>query len=1113
MKVIEQQLKSFLQQPYSTSQNFLQNVIFPVFGKKNFTSSGNLDVLSKHPELRPKADASGILKLHNVGQLFVDGSELDIFDITLDYKKQLQRNRVEIQQIIRSIISTFSGAFILFHYQSGARWEWRFTFCHKGDSADQSTDAKRYTFLLGPGQSCRTAAENFVKIHEKIEREGEFEMDDIINAFDVEALSKEFFDKYKRHYERFCQYVYDNRQDETLFGPFFATCPDKIIRDYVKKLLGRLVFLQFLQKKRWLGGHSSQWNDGDPDFLQHLFANATEEQKADFLDAVLEPLFQKALDANRAATNQDFDTGVEGFRNCKIPYLNGGLFGKDNGIDDANSDFPAEYFENLFNFFSQYNFTIDENDPNDAEVGIDPEMLGRIFENLLEDNKDKGAFYTPKPIVQYMCKESLIAYLQNGCKTERARQAARKFVETHDTEPLQQLHMETADGKMLEDSVLDFFDEMLRKVKVCDPAIGSGAFPMGMLRELYDCRSAIDGFDKATSAEIKKDIIQNNIYGVDIEKGAVDIARLRFWLTLILDEEDPKALPNLDFKIMQGNSLLESFYGVDLSNIAVGKQKATKSLKVNARTMQSSIFFHDEQEAMKEIQQSIRRYYCTDSRSAKQMLYAKIEYATRQYIYHLTEGRPDLQAEVENLPLCNDQFFLWHTFFADVFEQGGFDVVIGNPPYIQLQADGGLLGKLYQDQGFETFASTGDIYCLFYELGHKLLKTNGHLCYITSNKWMRTGYGEKLRNFLSSKTNPLIVLDFGGVQIFETANIDTVIVEYAVAENSNSTKALSMTLENAKEYKDLYSFFSSHCTIMSFQTSNSWIIKEKQFQDIKSHVENQGKPLCLWEIEIDYGIKTGFNDAFYVSTEQRNIILNGCVSEEERKMTKSLIRPMLRGKDIKPYCYNWADIWLIGTFPAKKFDIKQYPSVEQYLLSFGKERLEQTGKKYLIEGEIIKARKKTSNDWFETSDSIKYWESFDKPKIIYPNMTKFLPFVYDEEGIWTNQKCFILTGKHLAYLTAFFNSKLFKYCFSDNFPTLGEDRRELSKIFFEKIPVKDVSDEEDSIFRNKVLEIQKLKKLDPQPDTSALEAEIDRLIYQLYGLTEEEIKIVEGQSN
>lgn len=1091
---IEQRLKEALQQPFVSAQRFLEDIIFPVFGDDNFESAGNLNVLKIRHDLQPKANASGITSIRKVGDLLIDGSELGIFDITLDYKKQLQRNRVEVQQIIRTIISTHSGAFIIFHYQSGARWEWRFTFCHKGASNADSTNAKRYTYLLGPGQSCRTAAENFMKLHDKIENEGEFEMDDIIRAFDVEALSKEFFTKYKAHYERFCLFVYDHRHDSSLFGSFFATCEDKIIRDYVKKLLGRLVFLQFLQKKRWLGGKSCQWNDGDTDFLQHLFANASPEQKKDFLDAVLEPLFQNALDTNRAAINQDFDTGVEGFRCCKIPYLNGGLFSTDKEIDEANSDFPPEYFQELFDFFYQYNFTIDENDPNDAEVGIDPEMLGRIFENLLEDNKDKGAFYTPKPIVQYMCRESLIAYLQNGCKSDRARQAARDFVETHDAEPLRQLRMEKPDGTILPDSVLDFFDAMLRKVKICDPAIGSGAFPMGMLRELYDCRSAIEGFDRATAAEIKKDIIQNNIYGVDIEKGAVDIARLRFWLTLILDEEDPKALPNLDFKIMQGNSLLESFHGLDLSAIAVGKQKVTKGMKVNARTLQGSFFFKDEQEAMKEIQQCIRRYYSTESHSAKQMLYAKIENAIRQYLYYRTEGRPDLQAEVETLPLCNDQFFLWHTFFADVFEQGGFDIVIGNPPYIQLQADGGFLGKLYKDVGFETFNSMGDIYCLFYEHGVNLLRERGILCYITSNNWMRAGYGESLREFFTSKCNPLLLVNFVDLQIFDTAIVETNVLLLQHDENKRQTRSVMLS-----NIDNLGIDVRNHCSIMSFDGSSSWVVLSKEEITIRNKFQAKGTLLSNWDISITNGIKTGYNDAFVISTDQRNLILANCKTEEERKKTELLIQPTLRGRDIKRYGSQWSGLWLIHTHNGKRgslssIDINEYPAVKAYLDTHW-DKISKRGDKGVTPYNLRNCA---------------YIDDLQQPKVAWIELSDTPKFTLTTHEIPLNT-VFFFVGKDIHYLLGLLNSRAIYWYFTKMLGcTSGMGTNRWLKFTMEQLPIPKATTAQQRPIISLVNDILSIKKTNFKADTSALESEIDRLVYELYGLTEDEIKIVEG---
>jgi len=285
--------------------------------------------------------------------------------------------------------------------------------------------------------------------------------------------------------------------------------------------------------------------------------------------------------------------------------------------------------------------------------------------------------------------------------------------------------------------------------------------------------------------------------------------------------------------------------------------------------------------------------------------------------------------------------------------------------------------------------------------------------------------------------------------------------------------------------------------ICDFSHSDSWTILSPIEQSIKRKIEKVGTPLKDWDIQINYGIKTGFNEAFIISTEKREEILANCQTEDERKKTAELIRPILRGRDIKRYGYEWAELSLIAIFPSRHYNIDEYPAIKQYLLSFGIERLEQTGKTHLVNGEKVKARKRTSNKWFETQDSISYWEDFSKPKIIYPNMTKYMPFVFDNEMYLTNQKCFIITGKYVAYLTAFFNSSLFKYCFRDSFPELQGGTRELSKIFFDKIPVYEVSDAQNLQFQNAVEDIQK-------EYTKQKAQRIDSMLFDLYNLSSEE---------
>ena len=964
------------------------------------------------------------------------------------HKKVGLRNLVK--QFVNPTWGEFDAAIVVFNDTK----EWRLSFVC--DIKDVKTTPKRYTFVFGEHDNFyRTAIDRFLTI-----QNSESTFENIRKAFSVEALSDDFFDSYREQYADFVQYITGKRyfkegnkwvereigkpnfQYTTTFG-----CDDKLVRDYIKKMFGRIVFLYFLQRKGWL--------NGDRQYMHNLFYNST--KKDNFLDGVLEPLFFEVLNTDKQYRS---DQAKELPGSDNIPYLNGGLFACDE-IDELDCVFPEEYFKNLFDFLDSYNFTIDENDVDDAEIGIDPEMLGRIFENLLEDNKDKGAFYTPKEIVNYMCRESLIAYLQNGLP-ERSHELIRNFVEN-------------CDASQLNEEQSKYLRKKLQEVKICDPAIGSGAFPMGLVNILSRLYIAMKA-DTDTS-KMKRHIIENNIYGVDIEKGAVDIARLRFWLAMIVEEKEPMPLPNLHFKIMQGNSLLESINGIDLSDLT--KTKATRNL------------FDSSDEERENLKTALSQYYNTSNHTERDRLFNGIINNVRRQIY---AKDPNLNQTGLD-PSTNDKFFLLHTWFADVFDKGGFDIVIGNPPYIQLQNNQGELAKLYENCKFSTFARTGDIYCLFYERGYQILKEGGHLCFITSNKWMRAAYGEKTREFFAKNTNPKLLIDFGGVKVFESATVDTNVLLFAKGKNEKSTICAVLNKQNKDSVKNLSDFVQQNASQIGFTNSDNWIILTPIELSIKRKIEAVGTPLSDWDIQINYGIKTGFNDAFIISTDKRDEILSACADDAERERTAELIRPILRGRDIKRYGYDWANLWLIATFPSKKYDIEEYPAVKSYLLSFGIERLEQSGKTHIINGETIKSRKKTNNKWFETQDSISYWDDFSSPKIMYPNMTKYMPFYYDENSFFQNDKSFMITGKHISYLVAFLNSSLFKYCFRDCFPELLGGTRELRKIFFDKIPVLPVSDEINEMIRTQVNSIQK--------DFSISKAiEIDNIIFNIYGLSE-----------
>lgn len=648
-----------------------------------------------------------------------DNYELGFFYYEMEDGSVLHR-KVGLRNLIRPYLGYgFDAALAVFN--DGTNWRLSL-IC---DLKEDATSTKRFTYVFGDEKAFyKTPILRFESLRTKAN-----EFLEIKKAFSVEALSDDFFDEYRKQYAEFVKFLTGkeyvkkgNKWVEQETGEpdaqYFTSFKedDKLVRDYIKKMMGRIVFLYFLQSKGWLAGNLHYMHD--------LFYDASDKVKGDFLDKVLEPMFFGLLNTrpeDRSSAPLVNGVGVKYIPNAdEIPYLNGGLFQQEK-IDEVDSCFPAGMFQSLFDFFDSYNFTIDENDPNDAEVGVDPEMLGKIFENLLEDNKDKGAFYTPKEIVRYMCQESLTAYLQTGIDDAEVKEHIANFVKTNDVEELGGASSELAMS----------IDRELIDVKICDPAIGSGAFPMGLLRELYACRKSIEIFEEDNAADIKRHIIQNNIYGVDIEKGAVDIARLRFWLALIIDEKEPMPLPNLDFKIMQGNSLLESYKGVDL-DVTSKKLKTGKDTKKTRGVL--SLGF-EETDVQKTIQDLVKSYFSITDHTLRAQRRQQIDKYVKDYIKVCAEGNHEVQDAVDELEIPNDQFFLWHTYFADVFEQGGFDIVIGNPPYNEVRDLDKELQESYKKSLFYAQARGGrlNLFQFFYPLALYILKSYGICSFITQN--------------------------------------------------------------------------------------------------------------------------------------------------------------------------------------------------------------------------------------------------------------------------------------------------------------------------------------------------------------------------------------------
>lgn len=665
-------------------------------------------------------------------------------------KGSVANRRVGLRNLVKSFINPTWGEFdaALVVFDSGDHWRLSFISDIKGEA----TSPKRYTYVFGSDDLLyRTPIERFYFLKKK-----GISFENLRTAFSVEALSDEFFDKYREQYADFIQYVTGKRfvkvgskwEEKVLGEPNAALTQafdhnEKKIRDYVKKMMGRITFLHFLQRKGWMCG--------DLNYMQNLFENSA--YKDDYLDSVLEPLFFGILNtkpAEREALFTDYSWDKSLLNEWKdIPYLNGGLFERDEE-DEPESRFPADYFKRLFQFFSEYNFTIDENDPNDAEVGVDPEMLGKIFENLLEDNKDKGAFYTPKEIVRYMCQESLIAYLETN--TSIAKDKIRNFVLTP------------------EDGVDDIPENKkpklltaLEEVKICDPAIGSGAFPMGLLNELLHCREVLSG-EHYDRAEIKKNIIQNNIYGVDIEKGAVDIARLRFWLSIVVDEETPSPLPNLDYKIMQGNSLIESFMGVNLSKLTYEKEYKKDKGEI-------SLFDDEKNRLQKTVSHLLSSYYSCSDHDRKVKLQQEISGTINKQL-EAQAYDPTILARLKDINLAeNNKFFLWHTWFSDVFnrddDKNGFDIVIGNPPYV-------VVSDIDKDHLYYKYKTKNclELYAYFFEHSINILHQTGVLSFITGSLYTKGIKFEPLRIFLE-KNSQLITYRNEGDEVFKNVNMPT----------------------------------------------------------------------------------------------------------------------------------------------------------------------------------------------------------------------------------------------------------------------------------------------------------------------------------------------------
>ncbi|ECQ8564943.1 class I SAM-dependent DNA methyltransferase [Campylobacter jejuni] len=884
-----------------------------------------------------------------------------------------------------------------------------------------------------------------------------------------------------------------------------------------------------------------------------------------------------------------------------LPYLNSSLFEKQSientlEISSLSNDLKLFYYKNtvlkddkckakkgqvglleyLFEFLDSFDFGSDDEQSEilSQKELISSSVLGNVFEKL--NGYKEGSFYTPSFITSYMCKESITKVVLDKFN-------AQFDLDAKDISELRR-SLRKEDKKAQK--------ELLNSIKICDPAVGSGHFLVSALNVMLSIYDELNLFDEEFYLEVqndeilitgrkgefieykrpktpkdkahliqqelfhtKKDIIENNLFGVDINPNSCEITKLRLWIELLkhsfyqsFDDEnyhDLKTLPNIDINIKCGNSLVSYFEtGKSLNHYPNIKERINKYKRIVKDYKEG--FYTDKSHINQEIKNLKISFknFCFADKFKKEMkgFNDKCEKYSKKYGNFLavddenlkffvsanltlfdfdekeaTKEFANLKKEYDNIfNLESNHPFEWRFEFPEILDDDGnfkgFDLIIGNPPYIRQEELKEL--KSHLAKNYKVYKGTSDIYTYFYELGFNVLKDRGGvLSYITSNKYTRAGYGEALREFLLKNVKFLEYTDLNGIKVFDSATVDTSILCFEKSKSKdNKFKYLALSNEILKTcaydiglYKDFAEFSQNSLSKESFTFS------DENTSALKAKIERIGTPLKEWYgLNINYGIKTGYNEAFIITTEKRNEILANCKDEAEKEHTAKLIRKMLRGRDIKRYSYEWAGLWVIGTFPSLKIDIEQYPALKQYLSQF-LPRIEQSGEKG--------CRKKTSNKWFETQDNIAYYEEFEKEKIVYPNMNKEFIAFFDNEFFVLNQKCFILSHqsnnkKELLYLTALLNSNVNFYYFKQIGAKLGASGYEMSKIFVEKLPIPKINSKNQKIadeLINLADEILKAKEQNKNANTQELENKINSIVYKLYNLTEEEIKIIENK--
>jgi hypothetical protein len=1000
-----------------------------------------------------------------------DDEKLDVLIVHLAKQSKLERARTAIRNFVADHLKQRDGKdAALVAFVSPMEKQWRFSYVKmeyatvEKDSGKigvetKLTPARRFSYIVGEGESCHTAQTRFLELLENTEENPTLAQ--LEEAFSVDAVTKEFFKKYAELFEEIKAALDKFAKKDATIGAEFTK---KQVRtaDFAKKLMGQIVFLYFIQKKGWLGVEKGKdWGTGPHDFLRRL-ARGEFGRYENFFNDILEPLFYDTL-----ATDRGHDAWCKRFT-CRIPFLNGGLFEPLCDYDWRKTDIvlPNRLFTNnerfddfstgtgVLDMFDRYNFTVNEAEPLEKEVAIDPEMLGKVFENLIEENlrKGLGSYYTPREIVHYMCQESLVSYLDTALNSasemigrekrtqaefgdEKAEQTLltaatrRELVRRGDIEKFIQLGEEASffeearvSGtksyarrlpKTIEQNAR-LIDDKLAAITICDPAVGSGAFPVGMMTEIVRARSALTPYfndpHERSPYFFKRQAIQNCLYGVDIDPGAVEIAKLRLWLSLVVDEEDVKQikpLPNLFYKIVTGNSLL---------------------------SVEKTLF---NEKLFRRLEELKPRYFDEPDKDKKDQYKQQIEEA----IHELTNGK---------------EIFDFEIYFSEIFHgKGGFDVVIQNPPYIQIKGIPPLDRRVYEEK-YEFATGRFNLFYLFIERCKLLSKKHGVAAFIVPDRLLLNTQCKAIRTWLLNENNICELVSFED-QVFETVVVDSILLIFQQDKRSGDF----VRARRKVSQRDVRNTQPIEIPISYFQLSPSSqfdLNYTKAKHELLKRIAARGIQLGMISDTKDGIIQSKIGDLLFL-----------------RARTNADCRRLLVGEDVTRYGISYAGRWV------------NYRPDEMWKVEMRRK------------GGGLRLRERCI---------------FERPKILTRQTADEIIAAYDEESFYyanTLHGTAINNGAyHPHYVLGVLNSKITTWYYRANTDEEGKVFAQIKIELLRKVPIPTADQDEQRPIIRLVEKITAAKQRDGEADTSTFEREIDKLVYALYGLTPEEIQLVEG---